>query len=187
MLFLFSFSDDSEDRLLLSRLFEEYSPMMLRSAASTGICLADAEDVVGDTFEYLWRNAMPKLHLMEEEKRKATLLIAAKNRAKNLVSKQSRLVSIEACDIYNNSSVYLIEDETQNSISNIETYDALKRAIDQLPPELSETLYLHLVAGFTRIETAKLINANISTVYKRIKRGKQLLRDILRNGGFWNE
>ena len=186
MLFLFSFSDDSEDRLLLSRLFEEYSPMMLRSAASTGICLADAEDVVGDTFEYLWRNAMPKLHLMEEEKRKATLLLAAKNRAKNLASKQSRLVSIEACDIYKNSS-YLIEDETQNSINSIESYDALKRAIDQLPPELSETLYLHLAAGFTCIETAKLINANISTVYKRIKRGKRLLRDILRKGGYFDE
>lgn len=178
-----------EDRKLLERLYREYSPLMLRAAAGAGLNQQDAEDAVGETFEYLARRALGKLRTMDEERLKATLLLAAKNRGRNLAEKQRRLVSLGVCNIGKGGRTASErgEDETLKEIGAFETRDAVMRAIAALPEELRETLYLHLIAGFTGAETAALIGADRSTVYKRIKRGRRLLREGFEKGGFFDD
>ena len=177
--------NDSE---LLERLYLEYGPMMLRAALGIGLCRADAEDIVSDTFDYFVRRAAAKLRDMDEERRKATLLIAARHRARNFAVKQARLVSIEAYYAERDRRSENGGEDAGRTISEkLEARDSLAKALASLPPELAGTLYLNLAAGFSGTEIAELSGENLSTVHKRIRRGKKLLAEELRKEGYLNE
>ena len=89
-------SKEKHDEELLKRLYTQLSPRLLVTAMEQGLCPADAEDVVGDVFAYLMRKALPRLAQMTEQQRHATLALAVRNRAKSLLRKQNRFLSLSS-------------------------------------------------------------------------------------------
>ena len=64
---------------------------------------------------------------------------------------------------------------------------SINKALDKLPPALFETMYLYIAGNLTGTEIAELTGVKVSTVYKRIKRGKQLLGKSTDLGGYKDE
>jgi RNA polymerase sigma-70 factor, ECF subfamily len=56
------------------------------------------------------------------------------------------------------------------------------QALEELPPEQKEVLMLGVVEGFTREEIAGILSIPIGTVMSRMSRGRQALRQALRDG-----
>ena len=159
---------------------------MLHCAEMQGLNRADAEDVLNDTFEYLMRTSAEKLSNISEENRKALLLIAVKNRAKNLKRKSLRSLPIEAYYIeYDRMQGAAPKDEKLfEGIVEKEIIASVKAALASLGAKTAETLYLHLICGLTAAEIAELIGVKINTVFKRIRVGKRQLRSVLEKDGF---
>lgn len=57
-------------------------------------------------------------------------------------------------------------------------------AVLSLPEKYRVTIYLHFYEGYTAPEIAKLTGKNVNTVYTRLNRGKQLLKEALEDGEF---
>jgi RNA polymerase sigma-70 factor (ECF subfamily) len=78
-----------------------------------------------------------------------------------------------------------IEDVQDSLAAPVETSeyemssDILRRAIDQLPPDLRETLVLRVYNGFSYNEISEITETKLSTVKVRIFRAKQRLHEML--------
>ena len=182
-------SKEKHDEELLKRLYTQLSPRLLVTAMEQGLCPADAEDVVGDVFAYLMRKALPRLAQMTEQQRHATLALAVRNRAKSLLRKQNRFLSLSSCyaagDGRHGSEAP--DREVMELIEARELKRSINKALDKLPPALFETMYLYIAGNLTGTEIAELTGVKVSTVYKRIKRGKQLLGKSTDLGGYKDE
>lgn len=62
--------------------------------------------------------------------------------------------------------------------------DQIKHMIRELPDGYRDCLYLSLFYEYTPKEIASLLGIKEQTVYKRLKRGKQKLQEIMKEGGF---
>jgi len=60
-----------------------------------------------------------------------------------------------------------------------ELTDEMQRALDQLPPELKETLLLVVVAELTHQEASDMLGVPLGTVLSRVSRARNRLREYL--------
>ena len=52
-----------------------------------------------------------------------------------------------------------------------------------LPPKYKDVVYLHYYEGYTAPEISRMLGKNVNTVYTRLNRSKQLLREKLGGDG----
>ena len=146
----------------ISRLVAEYSPMLLRLASTRLRDPADAEDAVQEVFLKLL-TAAPQFRDAGHER--AWLIRATLHRAADL----RRLAA--------NRNLPL-EEAAQAAVPEPES--ALLDAVRSLPEKYSAVIHLHYYEGYSIREIAKLLGVPAPTVGTRLARGRERLRQLLK-------
>ena len=146
----------------INHLVAEYSPMLLRLACTRLRDPADAEDAVQEVFLKLL-TAAPQFRDAGHEK--AWLIRATLHRAADL----RRLAA--------NRNLPL-EEAAQAAAPEPES--ALRDAVRALPEKYSAVIHLHYYEGYSIREIAKLLGVPAPTVGTRLARGRERLRQLLK-------
>ena len=146
----------------VSRLVETYSSMLLRLACTRLENPADAEDVVQEVFLKLL-TARPSFRDAEHEK--AWLIRTTLHRAADLRKAASRRnVPLEEALL----------------ASAPEPEDRLLAAVRALPEKYDAVIHLHYYEGYSLKEIGKLLGLPAATVGTRLARGRERLRQSLK-------
>ena len=146
----------------ISRLVAEYSPMLLRLACTRLRDAADAEDAVQEAFLRLL-TTRPVFRDAEHEK--AWLIRTTLHRAADLQRAAAK------------RNVPL-EEAAQAAVPEPES--ALLDAVRSLPEKYSAVIHLHYYEGYSIREIAKLLGVPSPTVGTRLARGRERLRQLLK-------
>ena len=146
----------------LHRVVDTYSPMLLRAALTRAPSPADAEDVVQDVFLRLL-TYRPRFRDGEHEK--AWLLRATLNRASDLRRGRRDDVPLE---------------EAAKAAAEAPDYGPLLSAVRSLPEAYSAVIHLYYYEGYSIKEIARLLALPVPTVGTRLARGRERLRNLLK-------
>ena len=146
----------------IRRLVETYSAMLLRLAATRLDSVQDAEDAVQDVFLKLL-SAQPSFRDAGHEK--AWLIRATLHRASDIRRRaEKRNVPLETAE---------------NSPAREEGGELLA-AVRALPQKYSSVIHLHYYEGYSIQEISKLLGLPAPTVGTRLARGRERLRQMLK-------
>lgn len=146
----------------ICRVVEEYSPMLLRLASTRLDSTADAEDAVQEAFLKLL-TARPVFRDAEHEK--AWLIRTTLHRASDLRKAAARRnVPIE---------------EAISAAAPADDNNLLS-AVRALPEKYSSVIHLHYYEGYSIKEIAKMLGVPAPTVGSRLARGRERLRQMLK-------
>ena len=161
-----SFVDDE----FIRKVIDHYSDMIFRVSFQYVQNTQDAEDVVQDVFlglmEYLSRASF-----QSDEHLKAWLIRVAINKSKNAAKLNARRRKREA------SQMALSLGNTQPQFDDLEDVLGKLSAIDR------EVVYLHYYEGYSAKEIADIVHKTEKSVFKRLSRSRQKLKDYLSEGG----
>ncbi len=161
-------SDDPREADNLTLLVRSYQDRLYNRAFKLLGNREDAEDAVQQLFLALVKNhSAPDIN---DPACLAILLVAVENKAKNILKNKARTGAEPLCDSVPGAP----------SALSAEDIDLLKSAVGRLPDDLREAIVLNFYAGFTTKEIARFQNVKQDTVQKRIKRAKEMLREMLK-------
>lgn len=146
----------------LSRMVETYSPMLLRAALTRAPTPADAEDAVQDVF---LRVLTKRPCFRDREHEKAWLLRATLNRASDIRRRRRDDAPL---------------DELANAAREDPDYGPLLSAVRSLPEAYSAVIHLYYYEGYSIKEIAGLLALPAPTVGTRLSRGRERLREALK-------
>lgn len=146
----------------ICRVVKTYSPMLLHIAMTRLRTAADAEDAVQEVFLRLL-SAQP--HFRDEEHEKAWLIRATLNRAGDL----RRAASYQSAPL-----------EEAAEAAAPEEHHHLLSAVRSLPGKYSAVIHLYYYEGYSIKEISKLLALPAPTVGTRLARGRERLRQILK-------
>ena len=149
----------------ISRVVRQYSPMLLRLAATRLPSAADAEDAVQEAFIKLL-DRRPVFRDAEHEK--AWLIRVTLQRAADLRRKKIR------------ANETPLEDEIETCAPEPETEAELLSAVRALPEKYGAVIHLYYYEGYSTKEIAKLLGLPAPTVGTRLARGRERLRKMLK-------
>ncbi len=155
-----SFGTDESIR----RVVEQYSPTLLRLAMTRLPSPADAEDAVQEVFLRLL-TARPRFRDGEHEK--AWLIRATLQRAGDIRRAAARR------DLP-------LEEAEQAAAPADEGPSPLLSAVQALPEKYSAVIHLYYYEGYSIKEIAKLLSLPAPTVGTRLSRGRERLRQMLK-------
>lgn len=147
----------------LTCVFQTYGDAVLRAAYAYLHNMEDAQDVVQDTFLQYFHTA-PVLESAEHEK--AWLLRVAINLSKNKLG-SAWFRHTQALD-------ESFPAELEEDLSDV--WDAVRK----LPPKYREPIHLFYHEGYQTAEIAKILGRKEATVRSDLHRGRQLLKDMLK-------
>ncbi len=173
-----------EDRLLIwrlkrghepamARVYAKYKNLLLKIACGLVRDTTAAEDVVQDVFVGLAESVD---RLQVGGSLKGYLIQSVLNRARNL----HRAKMVRGAGNAGMEDVAAPEEVRPDRWAV--HHDQLRRlheALGQLPPEQREVVTMHLRAGLTFREIARLQNASINTVQSRYRYGLEKLRALM--------
>lgn len=146
-----------------SRIIDDYGNAILRLAYTYLHNMADAEDIFQDT---LIKYMQSHMEFDGKEHEKAWLLRVAANLSKNRIA-------------YNNvREADEIEDEL--IAEQREDLSFVWDAVKELPITYREVVHLYYYEGFLTRDIAEILHMNESTVRSNLKRGRERLRQILK-------
>ena len=129
---------------------------------------ADTEDIFQNVFLKYVLRSMP---FESEAHEKAWFIRVTINACKDLLKSffRSRTVSLD--------EVVQLPAETPPD------HREVLEAVLSLPPKYKDVVYLHYYEGYTAPEISRMLGKNVNTVYTRLNRSKQLLREKLGGDG----
>lgn len=141
-----------------------YGDMLLRLAYSYMKNMHDAEDILQDVFVQLMKNINT---LESSEHKKSWLITVTRNLCKNKLKsswfkKRDELVELPYYDNYKNDDVL--------------------DAVMKLPLKYREVIHLFYYEDYTTAQIAEVINKKESTVRSLLHRGRNILKDTLKEG-----
>lgn len=147
----------------MTQLVETYSPMLLRAALTRLSTPADAEDAVQEVFlKVLDRH--PRFR--DGEHAKAWLIRATLNQASDLRRRRRDDAPLD-------EALTAQADRTEERLD-------LLAAVRALPPAYSAVIHLYYYEGYSIKEIARLLALPSPTVGTRLARGRQRLRQLLK-------
>lgn len=147
---------------MIGGLFDSYSDMVYRIALNIVRNREEAQDVVMDVFMAL----MKQTSFNDEGHIKAWLIRTAENKSINVV-RSARIQRTQPLDelLENTLTAPLSEQEH-------EVLDMVMR----LPDKLKTTVYMFYYEDMSAEEIAAALGINVNTVYKRLQRGRSVLK-----------
>ena len=147
----------------ISRIVRQYSPMLLRLAAARLPAAADAEDAVQEAFLKLLdrRGAF-----QDAEHEKAWLIRVTLQRAADIRRKKAHEAPLDAA----------LEARGPDREPEAE----LLSAVRALPEKYGAVIHLYYYEGYSVKEIAKLLGLPSPTVGTRLARGRERLRQMLK-------
>ena len=148
---------------MISRIVAEYSNMLLRLASARLGSAADAEDAVQEAFLRLL-TARPVFRDAEHEK--AWLIRTTLQRANDIRRRaEQRNVPLE---------------DAAEPAAPEDSGEELRSAVRALPEMYGAVIHLHYYEGYSIKEIAKLLGLPAATVGTRLARGRERLRQMLK-------
>ena len=147
----------------IRRIVREYSPMLLRLAAARLPSAADAEDAVQETYIKLL-TVRPAFRDAGHEK--AWLIRTTLHRAADIRRKKAREAPMDAL--------------TETAEPGTEPETELLSVVRALPEKYGAVIHLHYYEGYSIKEIAKLLGLPSPTVGTRLARGRERLRQMLK-------
>lgn len=152
----------------ISVLFDSYSNMVFRIALNIVRNREEAEDIVMDTFMALLDSG----GFESDSHIKYWLIRTAENKAINTAKSARLRRSVPMDEVLENTlSAPFTEGET-------EMLDLVMR----LPAKLKTTVYMYYYEDMPAEEIAKVLKISKNTVYKRLERGRVILKDSIKEG-----
>ena len=147
---------------------EQYADMVRRLCMLHLKNAADTEDIFQNVFLKYVLRSMP---FESEAHEKAWFIRVTINACKDLLKSffRSRTVSLD--------EVVQLPAETPPD------HREVLEAVLSLPPKYKDVVYLHYYEGYTAPEISRMLGKNVNTVYTRLNRSKQLLREKLGGDG----
>ena len=152
------------------RLYKQYSRLMLWKAKQILGNDEDAEDCVQTAFIRVLRN-FSYIEKNISTKTANQLVIITRNIAIDMLRKRSREETTEL-----NESIT----ESKDPINELIERTYLEQAMEKLPREMRDAMYLYYIYGMDVRVIAKLFNEKKSSTYKKIERAKEKLKEILK-------
>ncbi len=184
MLLFMDMIDEPSDKEKFRELYEEHHRLMYVVAYKIVRNEEDAKDAIQDALIRVAKN----IHKIENPSSIAArnyLMVITKNAALNVVKKRdSKIIERLGNDLYVESchSPGPAELHMQKEIIEL-----AGEAILSLPERYRDCLYLDIVEGYRSREIAELLGIKDCTVRKRQQRGRQLLRELLKERGIIEE
>ena len=152
----------------VNRVVEQYADMVRRLCMLHLKNAADTEDIFQNVFLKYVLRSMP---FESEAHEKAWFIRVTINACKDLLKSffRSRTVSLD--------EVVQLPAETPPD------HREVLEAVLSLPPKYKDVVYLHYYEGYTAPEISRMLGKNVNTVYTRLNRSKQLLREKLGGDG----
>lgn len=163
--------ESGADRSKCERLYETYNHLMFYVANGILNDSHAAEDAVQRAFVKII-DYLQKIDEIDCPKTKGLMVIIVKRVAIDLYNRRRR----------RGETPY---DELAETPGALDAADGVTAAILRLPPLYAEAMELRFVQGFSVREIAKLLNAEEAAVSKRITRGKEKLRALLEEEGYY--
>ena len=153
-----------------TRLFMPLRDRMFRYAQSLLLSSAEAEDVVHDLLERMWRelDRIERLHRVD-----SFVMTALRNRCYDLLRR--RQADERRRDAVKVSS----ERSTEADIRRWEARELVRRAMASLPERQREVLHLKEIEGYPTREIAVMIGCDEAQVRVILSRGRTALRGML--------
>jgi RNA polymerase sigma-70 factor (ECF subfamily) len=169
------------DSQSLARLYDECAASLLGLALRMMRNKADAEEIILDVFDQVWRTA----HTFDEARgsvwRWLTLIVRSRalDRLRTAASKRDRdkLALAEDWDVVSNDP---LPDST--TIFN-EERTLIRSALQRLPGEQRHAIELAFFSGLTHVEIASQLGVPLGTIKTRIRAAMDKLRISLAQGG----
>ena len=172
-----------ETQKSFSDIYSIYYVRMLRFSQTYVIAEEDAENIVQDTFLYLWEH----LDLLKDiEHLDAFLFTLIKNRCLNFLKHQS-YIQAKTCSLKADEeleyqlNLYALEqfDEAVSSIPEVE--NLLSQTMQKLPERCREIFLLSRLEGLKYKEIAERLNISVNTVENQISIALRKLRSELKD------
>ena len=152
-----------EKELRWNDLVEEYQTMLYRIAFSNMRNRADAEDAVQEAFLRYMKDEKP---ILSKEHEKAWLIRTTLQRASDIRRKaEQRNVPLE---------------DVTEPVAPESPGEELRSAVRALPEMYGAVIHLHYYEGYSIKEIAKLLGLPAATVGTRLARGRERLRQMLK-------
>ena len=174
MLIYLSMIDDYDDRYKFARVYATYKDLMLNRALDILKDHELAEDAVHNAFLKIIKN-IDKIDDVNNLRTQGFCVVVVDNIAKTMYNKEHKVKFIELTDMESDVNVAeIIEDK--NVVEN------LMARMNDLPDIYRYVFVLKYFNNLSDRDIAETLNLNISTVRKRLQRGKKLLKNLLKRG-----
>ena len=152
------------------RLYRQYSCLMLWKARQILGNEEDAEDCVQMAFLRIMKN----FSYIEKDinpKTATQLVIITRNIAIDMLRKRNK-----------NESAELTEEFAcpKDPVDELIEKAALYQSMEKLPQEMRDVLYLYYIYGMDAKVIAHLFNIKEGSIYKKLERAKERLKDIIK-------
>ena len=152
----------------VNRAVERYADMVRRLCMLHLKNAADTEDIFQNVFLKYVLRSMP---FESEAHEKAWFIRVTINACKDLLKSFSR------------SRTVSLDEVVQLPAETPPDHREVLEAVLSLPPKYKDVVYLHYYEGYTAPEISRMLGKNVNTVYTRLNRSKQLLREKLGGDG----
>lgn len=159
-------------RVDLEKAISQYADMIYRIAVAITGNKADADDVFQETFLRLVKN---QAKIKSEEHLKAWLIRVAGNCAKTMVMSP-----------WNQKTQGFLGEDAKEMQGTFDRQSRLLVELHALPKKYSLVLYLFYFEGYSVKEIAGLLEKNENSIKTLLKRGRNLLKKSLQEGGEGN-
>ena len=168
-----SLIDSAADKNKFEELYNMHKRTMLYKARDI---LKDdhlAEDAVHEAFLRVIKN-FTKIDEVDSPQMRAFLVIIVRNVSLTLLDKLNRETFIEDVELFSNE-----HSEIEDSVFDRIECEKIIEALEELPVQYRDILYLQYMEEYKLKEIAALFNMSNEVVKKRAQRGKKKLLELL--------
>ena len=178
--FYLSMIDNEEDKLTLTRIYKKLSQRCYHIAKYITKDSGLAEDAVHDAFMSVIKHK-DKILKMPCEKRTSLIVIIVKNKAIDIIRKQSIRTGVPFDDDYTEITQH--HPDVSKLVEDDEMYSYLLKCIASLPEKYKVVAEMRYVLELNNQEIAELIGIKPQNVSMRINRARLMLQAMLEKKG----
>lgn len=168
-----------DDKGKMEQIWEKYYGLMLYEAKKYFSTHASAEDAVSEACIKIFRN-IDKIQEISSYQTRAYIVSIVRTTSIDALRKMSRTKedADEVPEYICDSSPGILE-----SIISKEGYESIKAAIEALPEQLRDVVYLSLVHNYSHGDIAKMLGISQAASKMRLLRAKKEIRKALSKNG----
>lgn len=164
-------------KIKFEKIYYKYHDFLLNVAQSVTVVFYDAEDALQNA---LFKIAIEIDNIMtdDEYKLKSFLRVVVQNAAKDLVRKRIKTSF---------SNIDMLQVETDGGFDKIEKkelHEYVVRSVANMPSIYREVMVLNYVHDLPPKKIASVLSLSINTVNSRLRRGRKIIEELLRNEYF---
>lgn len=159
--------DNSDDRIKFEKVYKNYRNIMLNRAYEILKERQLAEDAVHNAFLKIINN-LPKIYDADSNETKWYVIVIVTNEAKKIYNKENKILKAELTDMESDFNLEAIV-EDKNIVEKV------KKEIGLLPEIYRDTMSLKYYNDLSNKEISSVLSIPISTVKKRLQRGRKIL------------